>query len=136
MQFVFLSTVFVSALCFTLLLKGLKLFHLIEWHPVHWTEKLGIQQDAHFMMKWGIVFIVLFLLFALVYYIAQFVQMPMIFAVVLGIILAVLFENYQQPGVQLKQLSVPFIVITVLACYFIASTARFHKENSTLRQSK
>lgn len=126
-------TSIVAACSLALMLKGLHLFHLIDWSPVGFTKKWGIEGLATFE-KWLILIVVLFLVAIVLYYIFSFLPLSAsIMSILLGITIAILVEwtilRYPLEASSFKQLSIPFIVVVMMTLRFVIETATFARNN-------
>jgi hypothetical protein len=131
-------TSIVSAVLFTLALKLLHLFHLINWKPVGFVKQWGMEQLGTFE-KWLLLIVILFIFAMLLFLIMQFVtRVPAVFtSFVIGLALAIVAEwiifDYPLEAMSFKKLSIPFIVTVIITLRFIFETAAFSQRNDVLR---
>ena len=134
-------TSLVSAVFFALALKLLHLFHFISWKPVGFANRWGME-DSSAAGKWVLLICLLFVIAFIMYLIMQFVtSVPAVFtSFVIGLLLAMVTEwvifDYPAEAASFKKLSIPFIVIVIIALRFIFETAAFHRREKLVRQSK
>lgn len=132
----FVYTTLFSALFMTLSLKFMELFSFIKWSPIGWAEKAALFSPFHFTVKWGILFLVLVIIFAVIYIIMSFLDSipPALSALFLGVIAIIAVEWFisepKSPIEVIKSISVPLLSITAIVLRFIAGTAVFHRELS------
>lgn len=131
-MFMLFWTSIVVAVLFAGTLKLLKLFSFIKWNPVGFVEKWGIEQ-ANGIEKWLVLACLLFLLALILYGIMQFVtRVPALFtSILIGLAMAMTIEwiifDLSAELDSFKRLSIPFIVMVIIACRFIFETAAFHR---------
>ena len=128
-----LYTSLFSALFTLVSLSFLKLFSFIEWSPVGWTDKLEID-NAHFMIKWGLLFVGLFILFVFIYIISSLLSIvpPSILAIsfsVIGIfILELSIGNHHSFIDIVQETSYSFLGVIAIVLRFITGTAVFMRK--------
>lgn len=133
---IFAYTTLFAALFTALSLKFLHIFSFIEWSPIGWAKKWGAFSTLHFTVKWGIFFIALLLIFAVIYMMMSFLDsispaVLAIFFTIIGVIaIEWLISEPKSPTEVLKSLSIPFLSVIAIVLRFIAGTAIFQKELS------
>lgn len=133
-----LSTSFVAALTFSLLLKMMDKFHFIEWNPVGFSDKLQLFSSSHIVVKWIMLFFVIWFFCILLYYISLiFMKVPVsISSLGLGILLAfaiewvILDENSMEKLI--KHVSIPFMCIVIMSVRFLMESAIFQAQDHPL----
>ncbi len=131
-----LWTAFFSALFTALMLKFLHLFNFIKWSPVGWAKKWHLFPYAHVTIKWALLFVVLILLFAILYFAVSFTTSipPSVTALVIGIIVVFAIEwtisSPKTPLAAIKSVSIPFLAVIAIVLRFVTGTAVFMKKLS------
>ena len=134
-MFVFGWTVVIAALSMTIALKVLRLFHLLKWSPAEIVKPLRLE-DAHWLAKWGAIFIFCIILAAIVYLIGSYIANSIIIALVLGVVITIAIEWRFHEQVDWRTFSIPLAVVVILVVYFICETAYFYHEKMKLRAPK
>ncbi len=123
-----LMTAVVIALVFTVSLKGLHLFKLIKWNPIHFLQKVE-KFEWTTLACWMVLF---FILFAVAYVLLVVFELPifispLVVSLVFGLVLAFVVEwqvrNLPIEWTSIKKLSVPFIVLLLISMRFLTETA-------------
>lgn len=123
-----LMTAVVAAMVFTVSLKGLHLFHLVKWNPIHFLQKVEKFEWTTFAC-WVVLF---FILFAVAYVLLVIFQLPifvspLVVSLVFGLVMALVIEwqvrNLPIEWTSIKKLSVPFIVLLLISMRFLTETA-------------
>ncbi|MEO4052424.1 hypothetical protein [Solibacillus sp. CAU 1738] len=123
-------TSIVSAIWLAGSLKILHYFSLIDWHPVGFTKKWDIAENA--FSSWMILILLLFIGSLILYLLMQYSWKVPAFltSLVIGVAIAIVAEwiIYDLPAENesFQELSIPFIIIVVITCRFIIETAKFH----------
>ena len=68
----FFYTSLFSALFMALSLRFLQLFTFIEWSPIGWADKWPEVDSSHSSIKWVLLFLGLFIIFAILYILSSF----------------------------------------------------------------
>lgn len=127
-------TTLFSALFMILSLKFMELFSFIKWSPIGWAEKSAYFEPLHFTIKWGMLFIGLMAIFAVIYIIISFLDsippaVSALFISILGIVVLEWFISEPKTPIEvIKSVSLPLLAITAIVLRFIAGTAVFYKE--------
>ncbi|MET3574785.1 hypothetical protein ACFFIY_10790 [Bhargavaea ullalensis] len=114
-------------------LKFLHYFKFIRWHPAGWTDKIGVK-NAAWPIDWALLFAGLFLAALILYFISRMLaKWPSgVTALIIGVAAALLAEwLIFRPDTLSSfkdRLSVPFIVLVLIAVRFVMETAIFHKK--------
>ena len=112
----------------------MELFSFIKWSPIGWAERSAYFQPLHFMIKWGVLFLGLMAIFAVIYILISFLEsippaVSALFIGVIGMIALESFINEPKPPVEIiKSISIPLLATTAIVLRFIAGTAVYHKE--------
>ena len=131
-----LWTAFFSALFTALSLKFLHLFNFISWSPVGWAKKGMLFESVPIIIQWALLFILLTVIFAILYFAVSFTTSipPSVTALVIGIIAVFAIEwTISSPATPLeaiKSVSIPFLSIIAIVLRFITGTAVFMKKLS------
>lgn len=132
----FVYTTLFSALFMILSLKFMQLFSFIKWSPIGWEKKFPLFSTFHFTVKWGILFVALLIIFAVIYMIVSHLTsippaLTAIFISVLGIIALEWFiSEPKSPMEVMTSISIPLLSVTAIVLRFIVGTAVFYKEIS------
>lgn len=132
----FVYTSLFAALFMVLSLKFLELFSFIKWSPVGFLKNESLLPKMHFTIQWGVLFIILCVVFAIFYIIFSFLSsippaVPAILFSVMGVLLIEWFiDSARTPVETLQSLSIPFLSIIAITLRFISGTASFYKELS------
>lgn len=130
----FVYTTLFSALFMSISLKFMQLFSFIKWSPIGWAKKWDLFATAHFAVKWGILFLVLVIIFAILYMMVSFFDsipaaLTALFISVIGIIAVEWFiSESKSPEELFKSISIPLLSVTAIVLRFIVGTAVFHRE--------
>lgn len=123
-----LMTAVAAAFVFSISLKGLHLFKLIKWNPIHFLQKIEKVEWTP-LACWMVLF---FILFAVAYVLLTLFQLsifrsPLVVSIVFGLVLAFLIEwqvrNLPIEWTSIKKLSVPFLVLLLIVMRFLTETA-------------
>ncbi|WP_342505171.1 hypothetical protein [Sporosarcina sp. FSL K6-2383] len=131
-----LWTAFFSAIFTALSLKFLHLFNFISWSPIGWVEKGMLFESAPIVIQWGLLFIVLIVTFAILYFAVSFTTSipPSISALAIAIIAVFAIEwtitSPKTPFDAIKSVSIPFLSIIAIVLRFLTGTAVFMKKLS------
>lgn len=112
----------------------MQLFSFIKWSPIGWTKKWTLFSTAHYTVKWGILFLVLVMIFAIIYMMVSFLDsipgaLTALFISVIGIIAVEwLISEPKSPIEVIKSVSLPLFSVTAIVLRFIVGTAVFHRE--------
>ncbi len=129
-------TAFFSAIIMVISLKFLELFSFIKWSPIGWGENASLFSTMHFTVKWGLLFIGLFVVFILLYIIMYYLHaippaMSAIFFTVLGVFLVEwLIHDSTSIREFMQSLSIPLLSVTAIILRFISGTAVFYYDLS------
>lgn len=132
----FVYTTLFSALFMALSLKFMELFSFIKWSPIGWAERSVYFEPLHFTIKWGMLFLGLMVIFAVIYIIISFLDsippaVSALFISILGIVVLEWFISEPKTPIEvIKSVSLPLLAITAIVLRFIAGTAVFYKELS------
>lgn len=132
----FFYTAFFSAIIMTISLKFMELFSFIHWSPIGWGEKASLFSTLHFSVKWGLLFLGLFLLFLAIYMIMFHLHaippaMSAIFFTVVGVVgVEWLIQGSKTPWEMMQAISIPFLSVTAIILRFISGTAVFYYDLS------
>lgn len=132
----FLLTSLFASIFMVISLSFMSLFSFIDWSPVGFLKKEALFPTLHFMVQWGILFILLFFMFSLIYIILYYLHVipPALSAIVLSIIAVFVIEwgidSDRTFGTVLQSISIPLLSIVAIVFRFIAGTAVFYKELS------
>lgn len=135
-MYVFITAITVS-LFITVSLKFLHIFHFITWNPISFLKHITYMEWSTFE-KWAILFLLLSVVAVAIYFIAQTVlgKSPLAFSLIVGLIIAIAIEwNVLDLSLELsslKKISIPFVVIILMALRFVAETAQYMR-NQILR---
>ena len=127
----FLYTSLFSALFTTLSLRFLQLFSFIEWSPIGWSDKWPEVDSSHYSIKWVLLFLGLFIIFAILYILSSFLGAipPSLSAIIIGIIGITILEWFISEPRSLiaffENISYPFLAIIAITLRFITGTAVF-----------
>ena len=120
----------------TLSLSMMDLFDFIKWSPVGWTKEWGLLSSAHVSVKWGVLFLSLFVIFAIIYIVTSFLDAisPAVLAIIIGVVGIIVLEWFISGPISpidlIKSISVPLLAITAIALRFITGTAVFMRKIS------
>lgn len=112
----------------------MQLFSFIKWSPIGWAKKWTLFSNFHFAVKWGILFLALVIIFAVIYMMVSFldsipVALTALFISVIGIIAVEwLISEPKSPVEVIKSISIPLLSLTAITLRFIVGTAVFHRE--------
>lgn len=130
-------TAFFSALFTVLSLKFLHLFNFISWSPVGWAEKGMLFASTHVVIHWLLLFVILLVTFAIIYFAMSFTTSipPSVTSLILAVLAVFTIEwtigSPKTPFDAFKSLSMPFLAIIAIVLRFITGTAVFMKKLST-----
>ena len=130
----FLYTSLFSALFTTLSLRFLQLFSFIEWSPIGWTDKWPEVDSSHYSIKWVLLFLGLFIIFAILYILSSFLVAipPSLSAIIIGVIGIIILEWFiSEPrslSAVFRNISYPFLAIIAITLRFITGTAVFMRK--------
>lgn len=130
------ATSFAASLFLTFSLKMMSIFKFIKWNPIGFTKDLFILEDSHALVQWIFLGILIFVFTFILYMIMQFVELVPAFltSLILGAMIALIIEwmIFDLPAElsSFKKLSIPFMVIIVMAARFVFETAVFHYKAS------
>ena len=133
-----ISTSFAATVVTIIMLKILDFFHFIKWNPVGFSDTFHSLKDSNALIKWGILFIIVWAASILLYYISLlFMKIPVaITSIALGLIIALLLEwiilDASSIEKTIKRVSIPFICIIILATRFLMESAIFHAQDKPL----
>ncbi len=131
-----LTSLFV-AVVLTFLLKVLRVFHWLKWHPTTFLK--GDITDG--FLRWIVLGILIFCGACILFIGLQFLyRLPTyIVGFVLGLGLAIVFEwwllDLPWDRSSIKHLSIPFLVLITSTFIFITETATYHRESFVLRNN-
>lgn len=129
-------TALFSAIIMLISLKFFELFSFINWSPIGWGGDTSLLPTMHFTVKWGLLFIALFLVFILLYMIMYYlVAIPpsmsaIFFTVVLVFLVEWFISDTKTPWETIQSVSVPLLSVTAILLRFISGTAVFYHELS------
>jgi hypothetical protein len=130
----FLYTSLFAALFTTLSLKFLQMFSFIKWSPIGWADKWPQVDLYHYSIKWTLLFIGLFIIFAILYILSSFLVAipPSLSAIIIGIIGVIIVEWIISEPKSLQSLfntiSYPFLATIAITLRFITGTATFMRK--------
>lgn len=130
----FFYTSLFSALFTTLSLRFLQLFTFIEWSPIGWTDKWPEVDSSHSSIKWVLLFLGLFIIFAILYILSSFLDAipPSLSAIIIGVIGIIILEWFISEPRSLtavfRNISYPFLAIIAITLRFITGTAVFMRK--------
>ncbi len=130
----FLYTSLFSALFTTLSLRFLQLFSFIEWSPIGWANKWPEVDSSHYSIKWVLLFLGLFIIFAILYILSSFLDAipPSLSAIIIGVIGIIILEWFISEPRSLtavfRNISYPFLAIIAITLRFITGTAVFMRK--------
>ena len=130
----FVYTAVFSALFMVLSLMFMELFSFIKWSPIGWAERSAYFEPLHFTIKWGMLFLGLMAIFAVIYILTSFLDSipPGVSALFIGIIGLIALEWFisepKSPVEVITSISIPLLATTAIVLRFIAGTAVYHKE--------
>ena len=130
----FLYTSLFSALFTTLSLKFLQMFSFVKWSPIGWADKWPQVNSYHYSIKWALLFIGLFIIFAILYILSSFTGAipPSLSAIIIGLIGIIILEwiisEPRSPLAVFKTISYPFLAIIAITLRFITGTATFMRK--------
>ncbi|QUW22271.1 hypothetical protein JSQ81_01365 [Sporosarcina sp. Marseille-Q4063] len=130
----FLYTSKFSALFTTLSLKFLQMFSFIEWSPIGWADEWPQVDSYHYSIKWTLLFIGLFIIFAILYILSSFMVAipPSLSAIIIGVIGIIILEWIISEPKTLPDIftsiSYPFLAIIAITLRFITGTATFMRK--------
>ncbi len=131
-----LWTAFFSALFTALSLKFLHLFNFINWSPIGWAEKGMLFASTHVVIQWALLFILLIVAFAILYFAVSFTTSipPSVTSLIITLIAVFAIEwtigSPETPIDAIKSVSIPFLSIIAIVLRFITGTAVFMKKLS------
>lgn len=131
-----LWTAFFSALFTALSLKFLHLFNFINWSPVGWAKKGMLFASTHIVIQWALLFILLTVTFAILYFAVSFTTSipPSVTALIITLIAVFAIEwtigSPKTPFDAIKSVSIPFLSIIAVVLRFLTGTAVFMKKLS------
>jgi xanthosine utilization system XapX-like protein len=130
----FLYTSLFSALFTTLSLKFLQMFSFVKWSPIGWADKWPQVDSYHYSIKWALLFMGLFIIFAILYILSSFLVAipPSLSAIIIGIIGVIIVEWIISEPKSLQSLfntiSYPFLATIAITLRFITGTATFMRK--------
>lgn len=137
-MYVFVTAIAV-ALFLTVSLKFLHVFHLITWNPISFLKNVTYVEWSTFE-KWFVLFLILSVAAVILYFISVTIlgKSPLVFSLILGIIISVAIEwevlNLSLKWSSVKEISIPFVVIVLIALRFVAETAQYNTQ--TVKENK
>lgn len=132
----FILTSLFSTIFMVISLSFMSLFSFVNWSPVGFFKKEEFFPSLHFIIQWGILFILLFFMFSLIYIMFYYLHAvpPAFSAIVLSMIAVFVIEwfiNSDRTSLALLQsISIPLLSTVAIVFRFIAGTAVFYKELS------
>ena len=132
--FIFFMTTIFASILLTAMLKVLHLFDFITWSAVQLIAPLKLA-DAHWIARWFGIFLVVFIVVCIVYGLATVIPLPIVSALVVGVIITYLLEWRLHESFTWRSISIPLLVVIALTSHFVFVTARFHHKIK-LRSSK
>lgn len=119
-----LFTAVAVAFFITVSLKFLHYFHFITWNPIRFLKNVTYMDWTTFE-KWIVLFFILIFVAALIYFLAQTIlgKSPFVFSNIVGLILALVIE-----WASIKKVSIPFIVLVLIALRFVTETAQYFQK--------
>ena len=133
-------TAVVVAFFLVLSLKGLHMFHIISWHPVKFLKEYTFFEWSAFE-RWVVLFLILLVLAYLFMLLSKLpiAKSPFLFSLLIGLVIAIIIEwkilNLPIELSSFKKLSIPFIVIVLIATRFMTETAQ-SMQNQMFRKTK
>ncbi|MFJ5768642.1 hypothetical protein [Psychrobacillus sp. NPDC093180] len=133
-----ISTSFTVALITVIMLRILDFFHFIKWDPVGFSDTFHVLKDSNAIIKWIILFIVVWAASIILYYISLvFMKIPVaITSIALGLLIAFILEwiilDANTIEKTIKKMSIPFICIIIVATRFLMESAIFHAQDKPL----
>ncbi|WP_210468971.1 hypothetical protein [Sporosarcina sp. 6E9] len=130
----FMYTSLFAALFTTLALKFLQMFSFINWSPIGWTDKWYQVSSYHYSIKWTLLFIGLFIIFAILYILSSFMGKipPSLSAIIIGVIGVIIVEWFISEPKSIidvfKTISYPFLATIAITLRFITGTATFMRK--------
>ena len=116
------SSAIVSAIFTTILLKGFHMFKFIDWKP---TKFLNMIDDPFF--RYVILAIIIYVIAFILFLCAMVIRHSAIAALLLAVVIVLLVECVLlQQKITWQNISMSFLVLTILNCRFIMETAFFH----------
>lgn len=137
-MYVFVTAITI-ALFITVSLKFMDLFHLITWNPISFLKHVTYMEWSTFE-KWFVLFLILSVVAVIVYFISQTIlgKSPLVFSLIAGLIIAIATEwrvlDLSFKWSSLKEISIPFVVIVLIAIRFVAETAQYNTQ--TVKENK
>lgn len=111
-----------TALMTTILLKGFHLFEFINWHPTKFLHSIS-SPFLRFVMLGFMIYILSMIIFGL----SMILLWPGIASFLLAIAIVVVVECIiMHKPIDVKNVSVSFFALTIIACRFMMETASFH----------
>ena len=111
-----------SSLFFVLFLKLLHMFHFIKWHP---TKFLHAIEDP--FARYVVLFILIYFLTFILFLLSTTMKFPAVGAFLVAVVVVLMVECVlMQKEILLKNISISFFVLSIIACRFIMETASFH----------
>ncbi|GLC88735.1 hypothetical protein [Lysinibacillus piscis] len=133
-------TAIVSACVLALCLKGLHLFHLIQWHPLGFYKKWHLFEGSSKLFQWSFFIFLLCILSFLLFMTLRYLHMipAVLSSLLLGLLVTITLEwvvlDLPLQLVSFKKLSIPFIVIVICLLRFLLETANFHQKEHTAQK--
>ena len=140
MKWLSIVTSLSAALLALILLKFLSFFHFVKWNPVGYTKKFDIFVDSHWIIKWGVLFLVIWAIGIGLYFLSiLFIKVPVsITSLALGLIIAFVAEWFIIDGESavktIKKMSIPFICIVLILSRFIVESAIFQSQDDPIEK--
>lgn len=132
----FLYTSLFSALFMLISLKFMALFTFIKWSPVGFLKNEQVFPKMHSAVQWLLLYVFLFLLFAIIYILFSFLErippsIPAIGLSLFGVFLLEWFiDDARTPTEMIRAISIPLLSVIAITLRFISGTASFNKELS------
>lgn len=110
------------------------MFSFVKWSPIGWADKWPQVNSYHYSIKWALLFIGLFIIFAILYILSSFTGAipPSLSAIIIGLIGIIILEwiisEPRSPLAVFKTISYPFLAIIAITLRFITGTATFMRK--------
>ncbi|WP_153732930.1 hypothetical protein [Sporosarcina obsidiansis] len=129
-------TAVMAAFLSTFSLKFLQVFKFIKWSPIGWSERLHMFTTTPVWFKWGLLWIVCFVIFFLLYLIALFTSKipPSLSSIVFTVIMLVFIEWMVHVKGDLsitqfiKKMSIPFAALLAMIIRFVIGTSVYMRK--------
>lgn len=116
------SSAIVSAILTTILLKGFHMFKFIDWKP---TKFLNMIDDPFF--RYVILAIIIYVVALILFLCAMVIRHSAIAALLVAVIIVLVVECVLlHQKITWQNISISFLVLTIVNCRFIMETAFFH----------